>query len=374
MRVKPRICMIRSNGVCPDSRVEKEAVCLMENSYEVTILAWDRDSDHTETLETLSTFGFNIPIVRFGIKAEFGKGMKSLKQFLKFQRCVYSWLRRNRGNYDIIHACDFDTALTASIYRKLYGKKLVFDIFDFLYCTPKTVFERVVKWIQYKIIDDADATIICTEERKKQIEGSHPRNLTVIHNTPPRIEIGKDLLRSNDKIKVCYVGILQDWRLLEEIPYFFIKHPEVELHIGGFGKFEVLYKNLSSKYSNIKFYGRMLYDQTLKLEASCDIMLAIYAPCIDNHVYAAPNKFYESLMLAKPVVMVKGTGMSSVVELEDIGVNIDYSIDGFEKGIEELISRKCEWAEMSERMLRVYNEKYSWEEMKVRFLSLYSRL
>ena len=136
----------------------------------------------------------------------------------------------------------------------------------------------------------------------------------------------------------------------------------------------VLYKNLSSKYSNIKFYGRMLYDQTLKLEASCDIMLAIYAPCVDNHVYAAPNKFYESLMLAKPVVMVKGTGMSSVVELEDIGVNIDYSIDGFEKGIEELISRKCEWAEMSERMLRVYNEKYSWEEMKVRFLSLYSRL
>ena len=79
-------------------------------------------------------------------------------------------------------------------------------------------------------------------------------------------------------------------------------------------------------------------------------------------------------MLAKPVVMVKGTGMSSVVEIEDIGVNIDYSIDGFEKGIEELINRKCEWAGMSARMLKVYNEKYSWEEMKVRFLSLYSRL
>ena len=34
-------------------------------------------------------------------------------------------------------------------------------------------------------------------------------------------------------------------------------------------------------------------------------MTAIYDPNISNHYYAAPNKFYEALMLGKPLIMVK---------------------------------------------------------------------
>lgn len=101
-------------------------------------------------------------------------------------------------------------------------------------------------------------------------------------------------------------------------------------------------------------------------------MLAIYDPSIENHRFAAPNKFYESLMLAKPVVMVRGTGMSQVVETEDIGVLIDYSLHGFENGILGLASRKIEWQAMQQRMANIYDSQYCWDEMKQRLLRLYS--
>ena len=103
-------------------------------------------------------------------------------------------------------------------------------------------------------------------------------------------------------------------------------------------------------------------------------MLAIYDPSIDNHFYAAPNKFYESLMLGKPVIMVKNTGMSGVVSQNDIGVLIDYSKESFISGVNELIDRKSQWQVMKERMKKLYREQYSWDEMERRLLELYAGL
>ena len=149
---------------------------------------------------------------------------------------------------------------------------------------------------------------------------------------------------------------------------------EVELHIGGFGKYEKYMEEAAKKYGNVKFYGRMQYEETLQLEDNCDLMTAIYDPSIGNHRYAAPNKFYEALFLGKPLLMVKGTGMSDIVEKEDIGVLIDYSSIGFRRGVRQLIARRAEWKQMGERMKRIYSDKYSWNEMEKRLRELYVKL
>lgn len=233
-----------------------------------------------------------------------------------------------------------------------------------------------MKKAQYKIINKADATIICTEERKQQISGSKPRNLTVIHNTPSKYQITDVSVEFNcsDKVRLVYVGILQDYRLLKEIVEAVSESDSIELHIGGFGKYESFIQSMSEKFNNIYFYGLMSYSDTLALENKCDIMLAIYDPSIDNHFYAAPNKFYESLMLGKPVIMVKNTGMSGVVSQNDIGVLIDYSKESFISGVNELIDRKSQWQVMKERMKKLYREQYSWDEMERRLLELYAGL
>lgn len=368
-----RTIIIRSNQVAPDSRVEKEAATLAESGYSVKIIAWDRQSNHAEKTEEIEAFNQRIPIVRFGHKANFGDGFKSLKPYIKFQWNIFRWLIINRNEYDVIHACDFDTAWVSTLANILLRKKYIFDIFDYIGGERVTARQKILCRIQNAIINRSDATVICTEKRKKQIFPSNPKRLAVIHNSPPETIFHDNSISSHYPIKICYVGILQDFRLLKEIPDFFIKHTNYELHIGGFGKYEALFEKLSAKYKNIKYYGRLQYEETLELEHKCDIMLAIYDPAIENHIFAAPNKFYEGLMLGKPLVMVKGTGMSEIVEEYHIGETIDYSYEGFESGILNLTNRMSEWPDIHINMKQVYKQ-YSWDLMKKRLLELYKTI
>ena len=369
-----RVVILRSNPVNPDSRVEKEALSLANAGYDVSILCWDRESNHELKSGDLIIHDKRIPIMRLGFKASFGEGFKNIKQFLKFQFAVRRWLSKNRDEYDIVHACDFDTAYFTYRLVKRKKKKFIFDIFDFWACEPKSFFQRQVKSAQFRIINKADATIICTEERRNQIVGSHPQRLAVIHNSPSDEQLPSDLIieeRTDRKPRVCYVGILQDGRLLKEIGTFFADHHEIELHIGGFGILEKYFEEIAQNNDNITYYGKLRYDKTLQLESNCDLLLAIYDPSIGNHKYAAPNKFYESLFLGKPVIMVKGTGMSSIVKEYNIGTLIDYSYEGFALGLESLLERKAEWQEMSGRMRQLYHDDFSWKTMQERLLMLY---
>lgn len=372
---KKKVCIIRSNPVNPDSRVEKEALSLKRVGYDVHILAWDREKNSKkETIEYIQIADTKIPITRLGYFATYGEGFKNLRAYLLFQFHMRKWLKQN--DFDVVHACDFDTAFFSRNIVKKKKEKFVFDIFDFLYDKPHGFMQRCVKKAQYKIINDADATIICTEERTKQIKGSHPKKLIVIHNTPSLLQAQDGYAQQicSDKIKVVYVGILQDYRLLKEVTEVISKLQDVDFYVGGFGKYEEYFSTMDAQYDNIHFYGRLSYADTLALEKECDIMLAIYDPAIDNHIYAAPNKFYESLMLGKPIIMARGTGMSSVVQKNDIGAIIDFSEDGFVSGIKELIGRKKEWPEMKKRMNKIYEEQYSWKKMEDRLCSLYEEL
>lgn len=370
-----RIVMLRSNAVNPDPRVEKEVSSLIKNGFSVSIVGWNRDVDNGYKKSVLMIDNVAVKILRIGCKASFGEGMKNLQSYLRFQMLMGWYLFKNSKSYDVIHATDFDTAFTSSIISILTGKKFVFDIFDFIYGRPNGLLQRVIKIMQCQIINRADATIICTEERKQQIKGTKPKKLVVIHNTPQRKDVNViKKINPVGKVKLVYVGILQDYRLLEEVLECISEHPEMELHIGGFGKYEDLVKQFSGKYHNIIFYGKLSYDKTLSLENQSDIILAIYDPSIENHEYAAPNKFYEGLMLGKPLVMVKGTGMSEVVEQYNIGCLIEYSKEGFEKGVLDLLSKRDSWNSMSVTMKNLYDKIYNWNVMEKRLVELYDSL
>lgn len=369
---------MRSNPVNPDSRVEKEASALIRAGYRVKILAWDRSEKYKINKSYININSKKAEIYRFGIPGTFGGGYKNLKNLITFQIRLISWLIKNRDSYDIVHACDFDTAYSSYLVSRFTKKKLVFDIFDYLFTKPTGKFKLIQKYIiflQKKIINYADATIICTEQRKRQIDGSNPKRLAVIHNSPPDVSnvLGRLCLNEN-KIKIAYVGILQDYRFLVELAEVVRENRNWELHIGGFGKYEDYFKELSNNNPNIVYYGKLPYDKALELEKSCDILTAIYDPKINNHYYAAPNKFYEGLMLGKPLIMVRGTGMSEIIEQYGIGELMEFNIDSLRTAIEKLVKRKNEWPYMSEKMKTLYRQKYSWDSMEEKLIDLYKKI
>lgn len=375
-----RVILLRSNPVNPDPPVEKAAVALLNAGYDVKIIGWDRDADYAEKRDFVQLLEYNVEVIRFGIKAQFSGGIKkNLFPLCNFLKRLRSWLVKNQTMYDIVHAFDFDTGFVASRYARKFNKKFVYHILDYYVASHglrNTILEKPILGLENSVINCADATIICTEKRKEQISGSTPKRLTIIHNTPSAAQFKQcdAKTKQTGRMKIAYVGILESSRLLKEIATAVSENNSIEFHVGGFGTLDAYFKEQSHAFENIYYYGRLTYDHTLSLENECDIMLAIYDPTVDNHRFAAPNKFYESLMLGKPVIMARGTGMSEVVEANGIGELIEFSKEGFIDGLNRLIARRDEWYLMGDRMKAIYRNQYCWDEMERRLVAMYTQI
>lgn len=376
------VVLIRSNPVRPYPRLEKMANCLVKNGYNVTVLAWDRDMDYEPRIEYLKLKICTVPIVRVGIKGQFSGGIKkNLKGLIKFQKFIYSWLKKHKSEIDVIHAYDFDTGYTALKFARNYNKKIVYDIPDYYVDSHGLKgfwIGKLVKAMEDSIINRADATIICTEERKEQIKGTHPKRLFVIHNTPD-IDNGFEAERFNNlsfksgRLKLVYVGILGRARFIDKIADVVAKREDCEFHIGGFGGgMESFFEDMDRKYDNIFFYGRLRYEETIALEKACDVICAIYDPSIPNHYYAAPNKFYEALALGKPLIMARDTGMASIVEKECLGEVIEYNTESLNSALNRLINNRDQSNKIAQRAKELYLNNYSWEKMETTIGEIYS--
>lgn len=376
-----RVVLIRSTAVMPDPPVEKMANALLDNGHKVTILAWDRENVYTEKQSRKTLANHETDIIHFGIPAKYSGGIKeNFKGLLLFQIRIISWLISHRKEYDVIHAFDFDTGFAAMLCSKLLGKKFVYHILDYYiegHVLPGKFLNSMIEKFEVCVINAADSTVICTEKRREQIKKASPRRLYVIHNTPDSAQMNNGSLKlrgDSSKVKIVYVGILAGLRLLKETVEAIAQMDNVEMHIGGFGEYVEWIKEAADKYNNIFFYGRLQYGDTLSLEKQCDIMVAIYDPSLMNHKYAAPNKFYESIMIGKPIIMARGTGYDEVIENSDIGILTEYNKEGIISAINGLVCRKSDWLAMGQRAETLYDTDYSWEIMKKRIEQLYSEL
>lgn len=375
-----RVVLLRSNPVQPDPPVEKMADTLLEMGMQVDILVWDR-SQKNRSCNTEQFPSGKARVTRFGIPATYGARWATLLSFLSFEWNLFFWLTKNRKNYDIIHAFDLDTGVVAWLSSKLYRKKMVYHILD-AYADAHFFSDSLIKRMVYKLemalVNSAEATLICTEERKTQIQHSSPKRLEIIHNTPDP-SVGNEIERfpledSNAEVKIAYVGTQCRGRGIEKLINAVLDDPRFALHIGGYGPLDDVIHRAAQQCDRIHYYGKIPYAQTLSLEAQCDLMVAIYDPKIPNHRYCAPNKLYEALMLGKPLLMCENTGWDMLFQEEKIGFLISYSQEGISQGLSKLYEAKDQWSTMSEAGKRLYRQKYSWDTMKQRIRKIYSEI
>jgi len=328
--------------------------------------------------------GQSIPNYEMQIETEFGRGLKNLYQLIQYQLFTLIWLLQNKDKVDVIHAFDLDAGLPALIYSKLTKKKFIYHIADFYIDSRQGIplkIKKYVKKLEYYLISQADATIICTDDRKYQIKGSSPKALYVIHNSPvEEYKVAKNTNNligtknnSNGSLTLGYVGGLSDKRFIDKVLKFARENPEFTLKLAGYGRIEKAVKEAASKYANIHFYGRVSYEEALNLYSTCDVMFAIYDPTVPNHKYSAPNKVYEAMMLGLPIIVAKDTGIDSIVETEKIGFSINYNEESFTDIIKYLNENKYVLEEFNINSKKAYSY-YSWENMKKKVQEIYTNI
>ena len=370
-----RVLICRATPIAPDPRVEKIARALVGGGYEVCTLGWDMQGD-IPLAEQLDGY----QRIRLRVKARFGHGLRNITHQLRWQCALLSWLFKHRQTYDIIHACDFDTVLPAWISKRLWHKKVVYDIFDFYADMLRATPRRAVEWIRrldLKVIDRVDAVILADDSRREQIAGSHPHRCEVIYNSPADTPSNRENSYRPEEslLHLVYVGNLQLERGLLIMLEVLARHPEWTLSLAGFGGEEQQICDLAKELPNITWYGRVPYQQALQLSAAADVLFATYDPAILNHRYSSPNKVFEAMMLGKPIVVARDTHMDRMIENAACGLVVEY---GNPAALEAALSQLQTDIELRQRLgvnaRRAYETQYDWSLMQARLLKLYREL
>lgn len=374
--MKPRLVICRSNPISPDPRVEKEARTLAQAGYQVNLLGWDRTAalPRQEMLD-------GIPCQRLPIRAEYASGMRNLPDLLRWQWGLLKWLVSHRREYELIHACDFDTVLPALVCQRLYGKKIIYDIFDFyadhLRATPNWV-KNTIRNTDLRAIDRADAVILADESRWEQIRGSNPRLNAVIYNTPEDTAaelISQSPEPSSDRLRIAYIGLLQVERGLLELLAVLRGHPEWSLDLAGFGGDESRLLDEARNMPNVRWHGRLPYPRAIQISAAADILIATYDPAIRNHRYSSPNKVFEAMLLGKPIIVAQDTNMDRIINQADCGIVIPYGdIPALEAALLRLQQDPDLRLRLGGNARRAYDTAYSWKIMQNRLLDLYQKV
>ena len=379
-----RVCIIRNAESKTNAAIFRVIDALLDSGNQCLLLTRSRYNKDKGILKKEHNHnGHSVDNYEINIKVKAGRGLLNIFQLIYYQFIVFMWIMKNNNKYDIIHSFDLDSGLPVLLASKISKKKYVYHIADFYVDSrggiPKTL-KKFTRKLEYKVIENAETTIICTEERKEQIKGSKPKKLVVVHNTPSinisneketSVEsIGKE---DNKNLTFTYVGGLSEKRFIKSIIDVFKEHPQFNLELAGMGNLSDYAKQASEEYGNINYYGMISYEEALEMYSKCDVMFAIYDPSVPNHRYSAPNKVYEAMINGKPIIVAKNTSVDDIVRRENMGFVIKYNREAFEEVLYIISKDKSILKKYGQNALKAYN-KYSWEEMKKRLINIYENI
>lgn len=162
----------------------------------------------------------------------------------------------------------------------------------------------------------------------------------------------------NKSISIAYVGGFYEDRGLIELVETIKLFKNYELHIAGFGdyKIERFISDAANKTKNIYYYGRVSYNQALEIMQKADLLYAMYYKFNRNNIFAAPNKFYESIFLQKPIITTAGTLVAKKV----LSHNSGYVIEEGNRALKDLLLsiNKLDLISLKEN-LNKYKTKYT---------------
>lgn len=375
-----RICIIRNSEGPMNAQLIRIGTALSKTDNDFFFVTRNRDSNSNEKVlkKTMNIDGKEFINYEIQLPQMIGGGVKNIVPLMNYGKILYQWLKENRDQYDAIHAVDYDTGSTAMKIKNKYNKKLVYHIADFYADSRLNIPGLLKKHLrnrEYGVINNADATIICSDDRKEQIKGSHPKRLVVVHNTPPRKqgEFKTELQTQKDILNITYVGGLEQKRFIDQAIDVIKGNPNYHLTLAGsVGDARDAIAKIP-EIKNIDYVGKISYEKALELYGSTDIMFAMYDPKHPNHSYSAANKVYEAMLLGKPIVVADQTGMDKIVRAEDMGYTIDFTAEAFGDLLNNLIDKKDELYDKSQNAYKAY-ERYSWEEMENRIINLYQEI
>ncbi len=386
---KPRVIIVYSHSFQPHEgwyrRAYNEAQALIEEGYEVTLLAWDRwcKSPEDEDVD-------GIRVHRFQIPAAASRGPANAPRHFLFSRAVYRYIRTH--GCDVVHAFNV-AALPVGLLAARRGRcKCVADI-----CEPdnfKGFWPPRYNWLT-SVVDRVEKTFASKFDRifvhnSHQVEAFRSRGISHVIQAgsyPDRALLRNAPRKQNpDRVVVGRLGSVYARNGYEELIAgyrAFLQGREkagdgrsFRLRLAGnvFENYQETFQALVKPVAeHVDMTGAYHVSELASLYEQIDISLLFYGKGAFGHV--TPTKLFESMACGVPVVVSDTGDMPEIVRSADCGVVVDAEDpSSIRAGIETITADPDRISQMSANAIAAAREKYTWEAIKHQFTEPYREL
>lgn len=395
--MKKTILMILNQSF-PDIRVKQEYDALVFAGYRVIII--------TRALQTI-----------FDERYELLPVVVSKNEFEAYVNCLFvgnPWLVRrimdallNIGvtHVDAVHVHDLFWAITGANLSKIFKAKLVIDFHEnypamlhhFSESSKKQAASKTLRnkffdnvLLSYKrllryerrMLTRCDAFIVVVDEAKLRLQTIMPlKNGTVVSNTKDPDLIAFTGIPKKEKIKLVYVGTVQDLRGLDTAVKAMAYLPEdkYELTIVGFKDGCLVKKSLESIIKNNNLYNINLIDFTQDERLLDQYIVNAHIGIIPHTncelcQTTVPHKLFTYMAMGRPVLVSDVKPLKRLVKNNLCG-------EVFEAGSEKDFANKIKYmsdydllVKMGVKARELVETEYNWSVDAKRLIDMYDKL
>ena len=369
------IVLVKSDPIRNQSSIRAmQIVKSLERKYSIIGLGWNRGTTTHELVDNESKLQF------FNLNAPYGYEHYGMLRLVIYFPIFWIWIFAKLCVHrpKIVHACDLATILPCHVYKVLFRKKLIFDVLDRYGMTyvpnKKNSLFRVLHSLINKVEEfyaNKSDTLITVSDKIFLTFIKRPKNFVTIMNCPedslsnrPRSEISG--------YRLLYTGAIRQGRGLEILCDLLVDLKDTELVITGKVK-DLKLKNKIDRITNIKYKGFLDRNELLKLEANCDVMVALYDLKLQSQYgYGMANKVLEAMMCGIPVI----TNISpDLITETKCGIIVQYdNISQIKSAIITLQEDPNLRKFYGNNGRNAYLEKYNWTKMEEKLYNIYQQL
>jgi glycosyltransferase involved in cell wall biosynthesis len=369
------IIIIKTSDAIFDPRVFKIFKSLSKK-YSVLVLGWNREG---VTRNIINKSILDVELLNF--KAPFGRRPSLISYFymLIYYTLFWTWILFKLIIYRplVVHAYDVDTILPCLFYKLIFRKKVVFDAsvryaMAYIPTKSKTLYS-IVNWLEELLCTRADVLVNGWEKELKTFR-RRPKDCVTIMNCPEDYAsngTNSEHRDANVNLRLVYTGGIRSGRSLENIAAAIKCLKDIELVMAG----QVVDKNLFNqilRIPNLKYKGFMDPRKALNLEASSDVMIALYDLNVPWNSTTTPNKLFEAMMCGIPIIT---NASADIVKELDCGIIVSYNdVDEIRTAILTLRDNTALRRKLGLNGRKAFLEKFNWLKMEEELFKLYERL
>jgi glycosyltransferase involved in cell wall biosynthesis len=369
------VVLVKSDPIRNQSSIRAiQIIKSLSKKYSTVALGWNRQ------LKPLELTSENINLQLFNLKAPYGYDQYGTLRLIVYFPIFWMWvfIKLCVHRPKAIHACDLATILPCYIYKILFRRKLIFDILDRYGMTYIPRNRNVLFNLLYSLVNSLEEifaknsdVLIAVSDKIFLTFRKKPTICVTIMNCPEDGLVNKSQLESN-VFKMLFTGAIRTGRGLETVSRIITNMKDTELIVTGKIKDMKLHDKIS-EIPNIKYYGFLDRNKLLDIEASSDVMLALYDLNLQRqYEYGMANKVLEAMMCGLPVI----TNIShDLVNETKCGLTVEYeNVEQIKEAIITLRDNPELRRLYGSNGRKAFLEKYNWAKMEQKLFQTYDHL